>query len=58
MTVPPPGSTNRPRVLVREPIASSGLDLLKARFEVVLEGGRNVCVYRDAEKLCWFTQQA
>jgi hypothetical protein len=27
-------------------------------FEVVLEGGRNVCVYRDAEKLCWFTQQA
>ena len=27
-------------------------------FEVVLEGGRNVCVYRDAEKLCWFTQNA
>ncbi len=26
-------------------------------FEVVLEGGRNVCVYRDAEKLCWFTQR-
>ena len=38
MTVPPPGSTNRPRVLVREPIASSGLDLLKARFEVVEDG--------------------
>ncbi len=27
-------------------------------YEVVLEGGRNVCVYRDAEKLCWFTQNA
>ena len=27
-------------------------------FEVVLEGGRNVCVYRDAERLCWFTQNA
>jgi hypothetical protein len=27
-------------------------------FEVVLEGGRNVCVYRDAEKTCWFTQNA
>ena len=27
-------------------------------FEVVLEGGRNVCVYRDVEKLCWFTQNA
>jgi len=31
-------SANRPRVLVREPIASSGLDLLKARFEVVEDG--------------------
>ncbi|MET0560786.1 MAG: hypothetical protein ABW012_04075 [Gaiellaceae bacterium] len=27
-------------------------------YEVVLEGGRNVCVYRDVEKLCWFTQNA
>ena len=27
-------------------------------FEVVLEGGRNVCVYRDAEAQCWFTQNA
>ena len=27
-------------------------------FEVVLESGRNVCVYRDAEAQCWFTQQA
>ena len=27
-------------------------------FEVVLEGGRNVCVYRDAEASCWFTQNA
>ena len=27
-------------------------------FEVVLEGGRNVCVYRDAEARCWFTQNA
>jgi hypothetical protein len=24
----------------------------------VLEGGRNVCVYRDAEARCWFTQNA
>jgi hypothetical protein len=27
-------------------------------FEVVLEGGRNVCVYRDREQRCWFTQNA
>jgi len=27
-------------------------------FEVVLEGGRNVCVYRDGEARCWFTQNA
>jgi hypothetical protein len=27
-------------------------------FEVVLEGGRNVCVYRDAEACCWYTQNA
>lgn len=27
-------------------------------FEVVLESGRNVCVYRDAEARCWFTQRA
>jgi hypothetical protein len=27
-------------------------------FEVVLESGRNVCVYRDAEAKCWFTQNA
>jgi hypothetical protein len=27
-------------------------------FEVVLESGRNVCVYRDAEAQCWFTQNA
>ncbi len=27
-------------------------------FEVVLESGRNVCVYRDGEKSCWFTQNA
>ena len=27
-------------------------------FEVVLEGGRNVCVYRDAGGECWFTQNA
>ena len=26
-------------------------------FDVVLEGGRNVCVYRDAEAQCWFTQR-
>ncbi|HJS48960.1 MAG TPA: hypothetical protein VJ745_01445, partial [Gaiellaceae bacterium] len=27
-------------------------------FEVVLESGRNVCVYRDREQGCWFTQNA
>jgi len=27
-------------------------------FEVVLESGRNVCVYRDRERQCWFTQAA
>lgn len=27
-------------------------------FEVVLESGRNVCVYRDREAGCWFTQTA
>ena len=27
-------------------------------FEVVLESGRNVCVYRDGERSCWFTQNA
>jgi hypothetical protein len=27
-------------------------------FEVVLESGRNVCVYRDEEAACWFAQNA
>lgn len=27
-------------------------------FEVVLESGENVCVYRDAEAGCWFSQRA
>jgi hypothetical protein len=27
-------------------------------FEVVLESGQNVCVYRDREEGCWFTQKA
>ena len=27
-------------------------------FEVVVESGRNVCVYRDGERRCWFTQRA
>ena len=27
-------------------------------FEVVLESGQNVCVYRDRERECWFTQRA
>ena len=27
-------------------------------FEVVLESGRNVCVYRDREAGCWFSQNA
>jgi hypothetical protein len=27
-------------------------------FEVVLESGRNLCVYRDGEAGSWFTQNA
>jgi hypothetical protein len=27
-------------------------------FEVVLEGGQNVCVYRDQEARSWFSQNA
>jgi hypothetical protein len=27
-------------------------------FEVVLEGGQNVCVYRDQEAAVWFSQNA
>ena len=27
-------------------------------FEVVLESGRNVCVYHDGESHCWFVQRA
>jgi hypothetical protein len=27
-------------------------------FEVVLESGQNVCVYRDEERGCWLTQRA
>jgi hypothetical protein len=27
-------------------------------FDVVLEGGQNVCVYRDQEAGCWFSQNA
>ena len=27
-------------------------------FDVVLEGGQNVCVYRDQELSAWFTQKA
>jgi hypothetical protein len=27
-------------------------------FEVVLESGQNVCVYRDLEARCWFSQNA
>jgi hypothetical protein len=26
-------------------------------YEVVLESGQNVCVYRDQERGCWFTQR-
>jgi hypothetical protein len=26
-------------------------------YEVVLESGQNMCVYRDREKGCWFTQR-
>ena len=27
-------------------------------FDVVLESGQNVCVYRDREQQCWFSQKA
>ena len=27
-------------------------------FEVVLESGRNVCIYHDGESHCWFVQRA
>lgn len=27
-------------------------------FEIVLESGQNLCVYRDREQGCWFTQRA
>ena len=27
-------------------------------FEVVLESGENVCVYRDAQAGCWYSQRA
>jgi hypothetical protein len=27
-------------------------------FEVVLESGRNVCVYRDRKARCWYSQNA
>jgi hypothetical protein len=27
-------------------------------FDVVLESGQNVCVYRDQEASAWFTQNA
>lgn len=27
-------------------------------FDVVLESGQNVCVYRDREQGCWFSQNA
>jgi hypothetical protein len=27
-------------------------------YEVVLESGRNVCVYRDREAGCWYSQNA
>jgi len=27
-------------------------------FEVVLESGENVCVYRDVQASCWFSQRA
>ena len=27
-------------------------------FELVLESGENVCVYRDAEAGCWFCQRS
>ena len=26
-------------------------------FDVVLEGGQHVCVYRDGEAGCWFSQR-
>ena len=59
-----------PRVVKRELVAGGravwrGVDrwwteepVDRRYFEVVLESGRNVCVYRDGERQCWFTQRA
>jgi D-3-phosphoglycerate dehydrogenase len=61
MTAPPAGSTApRPKVLVREPIAAPGLELLRRRFEVVEDrdsnlpeiiGGFDAIVVRSATTL-------
>jgi hypothetical protein len=65
-----PGFDGRPRAVDRETVAlvreewrvvdrwwtEEPVD--RRYFEVVLESGRNVCVYRDGERACWFTQRA
>ena len=65
-----PGFDGRPRAVDRETVAlvreewrvvdrwwtEEPVD--RRYFEVVLESGRNVCVYRDEEAGCWFAQNA
>ena len=64
------GVDGTPHVVNREPVAfvreewrvvdrwwtEEPLD--RRYYEVVLESGQNVCVYRDRERGCWFTQRA
>ena len=59
-----------PRVVNRSPVALvreewrvvdrwwTDEPLDRRYYEVVLESGQNVCVYRDRERGCWFTQRA
>ena len=42
-----PPEDGRPRVLVREPIAAAGLELLRARFEVVEDGDSDLATIID-----------
>ena len=56
----PPGMPDRPRVLVREPIAEAGVELLRSRFDVDVDGdsdlaetiaGYDAIVIRSATQL-------
>ena len=64
-----PGFDGAPRAVDRETVALVRRKRVVDRwwteepvdrryFEVVLESGRNVCVYRDQDAGCWFAQNA